>query len=206
MKNAGLDKPTGTEVYLPYRALDDADFLSSISAAVKTTRSPLSLVSEVRGAVMSIDPSLPLAKVRTMDDVVAAATARPRFLVAILTMFSALALCLATVGIYGVISYSVAQRTTEFGIKLALGAAPSRLLTQVLGQGMVLAVAGIAVGIIGALFLTRSLEGLLFGISHLDAVALVTTALVLGLAAVVASCLPAIRSMRIQPVNALRYE
>jgi len=206
MKNAGLDKPTGTEVYLPYRALDDADSLAIISAAVKTTRDPLSLVSEARGAVTSIDPSLPLAKVRTMDDVMDAANARPRFLVAILTMFSVLALGLATVGIYGVISYSVAQRTTEFGIKLALGAAPSRLLGQVLGQGMVLAVAGIAVGIVGSLFLTRSLEGLLFGVSHLDAAALVTTALILALAAVVASCLPAVRSMRIQPVTALRYE
>ncbi len=206
IKNSGLDKPAGTELFIPYRAMQDADALSVIAVAVKTQGNPLSLVADVRRAVASIDPTLPLAKVRTMNDVMAAASSRPRFLTLVLTMFSILALGLAVVGIYGVISYSVAQRTNEFGIKLALGAAPSRLLLQVIGQGLLLGVAGIVVGIVGALFLTRSLEGFLFGISHFDASSFLITALVLAAAALAASALPAARAMRIEPVQALRYE
>src|SRR5207302_8132976 len=139
----------------------DPDALATPNVAVKTTGDPVSLIGDVRRTVASIDPSLPLAKIRTMDDVVAAASSRPRFLTLILTMFSILALGLATVGVYGVISYSVEQRTTEFGIKMALGAEPGQLLLQVIGQGLLLGVIGVGLGIVGALLLTRSLEGLL---------------------------------------------
>ncbi|MFL6354394.1 MAG: ABC transporter permease [Bryobacteraceae bacterium] len=202
MKNAGLDKPTGTELFIPYRLAPT----STPIIAVKTTGDPLSATSQVRRIIASIDPSLPLARIRTMDDVMAAASSRPRFLTLILTMFSVLALGLATVGIYGVISYSVEQRTTEFGIKMALGAEPGQLLLSVINQGLVMGVIGVGVGIVGALVLTRSLEGLVFGVSQFDLPSAALTALMLMLATVAACFLPAVRAMRIEPVRALRYE
>jgi putative ABC transport system permease protein len=206
LKNAGVDKPAGTELFLPYRAVTDTYALGMPSVAVKTAGDPLSLAGELRRTVASIDPSLPLAKIRSMDDVVAAASSRPRFLTLILTMFSVLALGLATVGVYGVISYSVEQRTSEFGIKMALGAEPRRLLLQVIGQGLILGLAGVAAGVVIALLLTRSLEGLLFGVSRLDASSFVITALTLTAATIAASFWPALRAMNIEPVKALRYE
>jgi putative ABC transport system permease protein len=110
------------------------------------------------------------------------------------------------VGVYGVMSYSVEQRTSEFGIKLALGAEPRQLLGHVIGQGVALGLMGVAAGVAGAVFLTRSLEGLLFGVSHSDPSSLVATAGIL-IAAVIAACaLPAMRAMRVEPVKALRYE
>ena len=155
IKNAGLDKAAGTELFIPYQLLPDTDGLNNPDVVVRTNRDPISLAGEARRVIASIDPSLPLARMRTMDDVMAAASSRPRFLTLILTMFSILALGLATVGIYGVISYSVEQRTTEFGIKMALGAEPGQLLLHVIGQGVAMGVVGVGVGIMGALLLTR---------------------------------------------------
>ncbi|MGA7413822.1 MAG: FtsX-like permease family protein, partial [Bryobacteraceae bacterium] len=160
----------------------------------------------VREAVRSLDPGLPVAKVRIMEDVVAAASSRPRFLTLILGLFSVLALLLAGVGIYGVISYSVAQRTTEFGIKIALGAEPGMLLRQVLQQGLLLGMAGMAVGTVVAFFLTRFVEGLIFGVSGLDVTSLGATAAVLALATLAACYVPAARAMRTEPIQALHYE
>lgn len=202
MKNTGLDKPTGTELFIPYRLAPT----STPIIAVKTTGDPISATSQVRRVIASIDPSLPLAKLRTMEDVIDAASSRPRFLTLILTMFSILALGLATVGIYGVISYSVEQRTTEFGIKMALGAEPGQLLLHVIGQGVLMGLIGVGVGIVGALLLTRTLEGLVFGVSQFDLPSAALTAFTLMLATVTACLLPALRAMRIEPVTALRYE
>jgi putative ABC transport system permease protein len=206
IKNAGIDKPAGTEIFLPYRALSRASALTDVNVALRTVGDPLSITNDVRRVVASIDPTVPVAKVRTMDDVIGAATARPRFLTLVLTMFSVLALGLATVGIYGVISYSVEQRTSEFGIKMALGAEPRQLLFQVIGQGLLLGLAGVILGIVGALYLTRSLEGLLFGVSRFDVSSFFITALILTGATVAASFLPAARAMRVEPIKALRYE
>jgi putative ABC transport system permease protein len=202
IKNAGLDKPAGTELFFTYKLYAPSTF----DVVIKTNGDPLSLSGEARRIVASIDASLPLAKVRTVDDVVSAATARPRFLTLILGMFSLLALCLATVGIYGVISYSVEQRTAEFGIKMALGAEPARLLRNVIRQGLTLGMIGVAIGLSGALLLTRFMEGMLFGVSRSDPSSLAVTVGVLTLATVLASLLPALKAMRIEPVRALRYE
>jgi putative ABC transport system permease protein len=206
IKNAGLDKPAQTELFLPYLGVTDPYALSTPNVALKTTRDPLSLAAEARLAVASIDPGLPLAKVRTMEDVIAAASSRPRFLTLILGMFSILALVLATVGIYGVISYSVEQRTSEFGIKIALGAEPRRLLLQVILQGLLLGIVGVAAGMVGSLLLTRSLEGLFFGVSRFDASSFLVTAAILTAATIAGSFLPALRAMNIEPVKSLRYE
>jgi putative ABC transport system permease protein len=202
IKNAGVDKPVGTEIFYSYRL----DAPRTFSVVIKTAADPLSLTGAARKVVASLDSTLPLAKVRTMEDVIAASTTRPRFLTLVLGMFSILALCLAAVGIYGVISYSVEQRTTEFGIKMALGAQRQRVIRQVIGQGLALSLLGIAIGIIGALLLSRFLEGMLFGTSKTDPSALVVTACVLTVVSALAAFLPALRAMRVEPVKALRYE
>ena len=202
IKNSGVDKPVGTELFYSYKLYAP----SSFDVLLKTNGDPMSVASAARRAVASLDSSLPLAKVRTMDDVVAAGTTRPRFLTLILGMFSLLALCLAAVGIYGVIAYSVEQRTAEFGIKMALGAQPQQMLLQVMGQGLTLGLIGVAIGVSAALILTRFLEGMLFGVSKSDPPSLLVTAVVLTFVSLLAAFLPALRAMRVEPVRALRYE
>jgi putative ABC transport system permease protein len=123
-----------------------------------------------------------------------------------LSVFSMLALGLAVIGIYGVISYSVEQRTAEFGVKVALGASPRDLLIQVVRQGLVLAAVGVCIGAALAFVLTQSLEGLVFGLDRQDQLALLVTAALLFVSTAVASLVPAMRAMRIEPVKALRYE
>ena len=202
IKNAGVDKPVGTELFYSYRLYAPSAF----DVLIKPTGDPSNAVGAARKVVASLDSTLPLAKVRTMEDVVAAATTRPRFLTLILGMFSLLALCLAAIGIYGVISYSVEQRTSEFGIKMALGAQPQRVLRQVIGQGLILSLLGVAIGLAGSFLLSRLLEGMLFGISDSDSSAALITTCVLLLVSALASFLPALRAMRVEPMRALRYE
>jgi putative ABC transport system permease protein len=205
VKNAGLDKPADTEAFFPYR-LSPYGNTGAPNIVVKAHGDPRSLAPVVRRAVTNLDPSLPVAKVRTMDDVIADANSRPRFLTAMLAAFSMLALGLAVIGIYGVISYSVEQRTAEFGVKMALGASPRKLLVQVVCQGLLLAAIGVCIGAVLAFVLTQSLEGLVFGLRAQDQLALLITAALLFTATAVASLVPALRAMRIEPVNALRYE
>jgi len=202
MKNGGLDKPPGTELYIPARA----GGLSGGYVALKTAGDPNAMAAQARRIVSSLDPTLPVAKVRTMEDVVASARSRPRFLTLILGLFSVLALALATVGTYGVISYSVEQRTSEFGIRMALGAQPGRLLWQVIAQGLSLGVIGVGVGLACSSLLNHALQGLSFGASGIDIGSLLLTGFLLTLVSVVASALPALRATRVQPVAALRYE
>jgi len=204
VKNGGIEKPAGTELFFQWRLASSILFNPTI--ALKTSGDPHSLITEVRRAVASLDSSLPIAKVRTMDEVIAEANSRPRFLTLILSMFSVLALGLAMVGIYGVISYSVERRTSEFGIKMALGAQPWRLLLQVIGQGAIMGIVGVVVGMAAALLLTRSLEGLLFGVSRYDGASFALTIIVLLVTTLSASLMPALRAMKIEPVTALRYE
>jgi putative ABC transport system permease protein len=206
LKNAGADRPTGTELFVPYNNTENIGGTESPYILVRTKGDPAQLANAVREAVRSLDPTLPVAKVRVMEDVVAAASSRPRFLTLILGLFSVLALVLAAVGIYGVISYSVAQRTTEFGIKIALGAEPGMLLRQVLQQGMLLAAAGMVAGTVVAFFLTQFLEGLIFGVSGFDMTSLGATVAVLALATLAACYVPAARAMHTEPIQALRYE
>jgi putative ABC transport system permease protein len=205
VKNGGLDKPADTEAFFPYRLVPYGN-TGNLNVIVKARGNPRALAETVRRTITSLDPSLPVAKVRTMQDVISDANSRPRFLTVMLSAFSILALGLAVIGIYGVISYSVEQRTSEFGVKVALGASPRNLLIQVVRQGLLLAVIGVAIGAVLALLLTQSLEGLVFGLDAQDQFALVITAVVLFAAAAIASFVPALRAMRIEPVQALRYE
>ena len=202
VKNAGLDKPTGTELYIPYR--QSTRMLSAY--VLLRSHDPVAMARPARSVIRQMDASLPVEAVRTMDDVLSAAESRPRFLTLLLALFSATALVLAAVGIYGVISYSVAQRTTEFGIRMAMGARPGDVLAMVLRQGMLLVAIGVAAGAAGALVLTRLIRGLLYGVSSFDPLTFVIMALVLSAVTLAACWIPARRATRVDPMVALRYE
>ena len=205
VKNHGLDKPTGTEVYLPLGQLI-AGGDRTLSLVVRARHAPGQVLNAVRRELRDLDPALPLARVRTMDDVMAAAQSRPRFLTLLLTIFSSVALALAAVGIYGVISYSVAQRTREFGLRMALGARRGDVLSLVLGRGLLLTALGVGAGLAGALVLTRFLTKLLFGIGPTDPLTFTVVSLGLALVACLASYVPARRATKVDPMIALRYE
>lgn len=207
VKNSGLDQPAGSELYLPYlQAPQGGDFLQAAFVVARSRSNPAAVLGAVRREVGEIDPSLPLSLVRTMDEVVSAAQARPRFLTLLLTLFASVALILASIGIYGVIAYSVAQRTRELGLRVALGAQAANVLTLVLRRAVLLIACGIVIGLAGALALTRFLSGLLFGVTATDPITFVTVALVLGAVAMVASYLPARHATKVDPMVALRTE
>jgi len=204
VKNAALDKPAGTEIFFP--ALQRHFASRTLYIIVRGTGSPQGLVSGVRAVVRQADSSLPLTQVRTMTDVLAAAKSRPRFLTTLLGLFSATALLLAAVGLYGVISYSVTRRTTELGIRMAMGAEAGDVLRLVVGQGLRLALLGVTGGAIGALALTRLIRGLLFGINSFDPITFAVMSLMLVAVAVLACVIPAKRAVKVDPLIALRYE
>ncbi len=206
-KNGGLDRPAGTELYLPYAQGQAAsNGLNPVNIVLRTPGDPLDLNGEVRNLIHGLDAGMPIANVRSMDQVIEAAESQPRFLTLLLGLFSALALILAVIGIYGVMSYAVTQRTNEIGIRMALGAQPSSVLGLVLGQGMRLALAGMAVGVALAFALTRLMSSLLFGIAPTDPITFVAVVIVLAVAAAAACYIPARRAMKVDPIVALRYE
>jgi ABC-type antimicrobial peptide transport system permease subunit len=172
----------------------------------RTKGDPHAIAGALRSEIRSLDRTLPLAEVRTLDELLDKARSRPRFLTLLLTMFSSLSLALAALGIYGVISYAVAQRTSEIGIRMALGAQKSDVLRLVGATGMRLALAGTAVGAVGAVLLTRTMSGLLFGVSSFDIATFVGMAAVLMAVALLACYIPARRAARVSPLVALRYE
>jgi ABC-type antimicrobial peptide transport system permease subunit len=179
---------------------------NTIYLAVRTAGDPHSVVSAVRAAVRDLDPSLPVSQVRTMTETLDAARSRPRFLATLLGLFSATALLLAAVGLYGVISYSVARRTTEFGIRMAMGAEAGDVVRLVAAQGLKLAAVGVVAGAAGALALTRLIRGLLFGVSSFDPLTFLAMAGLLAAVTAIACVIPAMRATKVDPLVALRYE
>jgi putative ABC transport system permease protein len=202
IKNGGIDRPTGTELYFPFAQQPR----SLASLVIRTHGEPASILGAVRGEIRSLDRALPVSNVRTMEDVMSRSRARPRFLTVLLTLFSTVSLLLAALGIYGVISYSVAQRTNEIGIRMALGAQSGDVLRMVGATGVRLALAGIVLGAAGAFALTRTLSGLLFGVSSADPLTFLTMAAVLAAVTLLACLVPARRASRVDPLVALRYE
>lgn len=195
-------KPWPT-VYWPYPELAA---YSAMTILVRTETMPLSIVPAVREAVAAIDKNEPVADVSSMDQLVSKSVSGSRFTMLLLVVFAMLALILAIIGIYGVMSYSVAQRTNEVGIRVALGAQRRDVLVLMLGQGMRLALAGIAIGIVAALALTRLLATFLFSVSATDPVTFAAVAVLLAIVALVACYIPAHRAMKVDPMIALRYE
>jgi putative ABC transport system permease protein len=173
---------------------------------LKTDVAPSSLTPAVREQVRAVDRDLPVFGETTMAQIAAESVSRRKFAMQLVGLFGVLALLLAGVGIYGVIAYSVTQRTREIGIRVALGASRTAILRWVLKQGMVLTVAGIVVGLVGALALTRLLRSLLFGIGPIDIVTYGILAVVLGVVALIACYVPARRATKVDPLVALRYE
>jgi putative ABC transport system permease protein len=197
-----LDSAVEPEVYIPF---DQAPF-GSMEVVLRTTVEPLSLAASVRAAVQEIDPELPVGKIRTVEQVVAASVAQPRFYMTLLTLFAGVALALSAVGIFGVISYSVTQRTREIGMRMALGADARSVMRSVVGGGMRLVLLGLGIGLIVTFGLARLISGMLYGIAPSDPVTLGGVVVVLGAVAFLACWLPARRATRIDPVVALRAE
>jgi putative ABC transport system permease protein len=193
------------DLYAPY-AQDRRAFIAPRDLVLRTKGDAASVTSAVRQAVWSVDKDQPVTNVRTMDQVFAAAISQERFQALLLGLFAALALVLACVGLYGVISYSVAQRTHEIGVRMALGARPHDVLRLVLRQGMGLTIVGLVVGIAVGLLATRVLSDMLFGVTARDPLTFVGVPALLLLVAFLACYIPARRATRIDPLVALRYE
>jgi ABC-type antimicrobial peptide transport system permease subunit len=173
---------------------------------VRTANDPRTIVEAARRRVLALDKNTPIYHVETLDQFFAQSVEVPRFITALLGGFAGLALVLACLGIYGVISYTVAQRTREIGIRLAVGAKEGDVLWMVIREGLRPALAGIAIGIVGALRLTRILSSLLYGIKPADPLTFIAVALILICVALLACYLPARGAMKVDPMVALRYE
>jgi putative ABC transport system permease protein len=202
----GLGVDPQTEMYLPYRQADLVLPVFQLSLVLRTAADPQLQTSALRNALAEIDPNQPLVNVRTMEDNIATTVAQPRFRTWLIGIFAAVALVLAAVGVYGVMSYTVTQRTSEIGIRVTLGAQPEDVFKIVVGEGLRLALAGVGVGIVAALAMTRVLQSFLFGISAYDPPTFFGVALLLTIVAVAASFFPARRATLVDPMVALRYE
>jgi putative ABC transport system permease protein len=199
-----LDNTPAAEYYLA--SAQSKYFQGAAHFLVRTPANPLAMIDAVKQQIWSVDKNAPITDVKTMDAIVAESVAEPKFRTLLLGSFGALGLILAMVGIYGVISYSVTQRTDEIGLRLALGAQPRDVLGLVLREGMMLAGLGIAVGAAGALALTRLLTSLLYEVKPRDPVTFIAVAIALAVVAAAACYIPARRAMRVDPMVALRYE
>ena len=202
-KTSMIETQSPEEVYVPYSQRN----APSVTLVVRGDGAdPLSLSQEVRSQVQAVDKDQAVAKIRTMDQVIAATLSQPRFTAMLLLIFAAVALVLASIGIYGVMSYSVTERTKEFGIMMAVGARQRDVLKMVLGQGLILAAIGVVVGLLAIIPLRRVLLSQVFGISATDPLTLVTVSLLLMTVALLACYIPALRATRVDPLDALRYE
>ncbi len=173
---------------------------------VRTAGDPLKVADAVRRAVLSVDENDLTLTLSTMDSKISTALDRPRFYVAMASTLATVALILVVAGLYGVVSYLVSRRTHEFGLRIAMGAQPDNLLKMVMGQGMVLVGAGVALGLVGAVILTRFLSAYLFGISPFDPITFAVVAAVLAGVALTANAIPARRASRVDPIIALRAD
>ncbi|MBA3652390.1 MAG: FtsX-like permease family protein, partial [Chthoniobacterales bacterium] len=191
------------EMYLSYRQLK---VMAPNALVVRTSVDPLSLASAVRNAVWAVDKDQPVSNIDTMEHIVAGAVARQRFSTMLLAIFATVALVLAAVGIYGVMSYSVAQRTREIGIRMALGAQRSEVLRMTVMQGLKLVGLGLVIGLVAAFLLTRVMASLLFGISATDPLTFLGISIVLLAVASLASFIPALRATKVDPMVALRAQ
>jgi len=207
VRQLGLDERLTPELYVPL--LQDPlspDYQRSMTLVVRSKSDPGAIAGSLRAAVTSVDKSLPVYELKPMTEHLRDSLARRRFNLILLTVFSCVALALAAVGIYGVISYGVTQRTHEMGIRMALGAKPRDVLSLVVRQAMLLALGGVGIGLLASWALTRLMKGLLFSVSVTDPMTFVAIAVLMTLIALLACLIPALRATRVDPLVALRYE
>jgi len=202
----GLDLGPAAEMYLPYRQADALLPVFQMSIVLRTAADPSTQASALRSALAEIDSNQPLVNVRSMQENMSASVAQPRFRTWLIGIFAALALLLAAVGVYGVMSYTVTQRTSEIGIRVTLGAQSTDVFRSIVGEGARIALLGVGAGLIAALALTRLLRTFLYGISASDPLTFATVAFLLALISVAACYFPARRATRVDPIVALRYE
>jgi putative ABC transport system permease protein len=209
VKHVGLeDEPTPT-VYAPFEQVPAGTvsfLINNLNLVVRTDGDPLALQGAVRREVQGIDRDVPASSVKTMEQFLSSAVAPRRFQMLLLALFAGAALVLAAMGVYAVISYSVAQRTHEIGIRVALGAGRSDVLKLILGQGVKLILLGLVAGLAASLALTRLMSSLLYGVSTFDPATFIVVSVLLALVALAACYIPARRSMKVDPMEALRYE
>jgi len=202
----GLDVPVRAEMYLPYRQVSNHPWFAPRDMAIRTTVDPRSIVSAVRSEVFAVDPTQPISSVDTMSELLEKETVNRRIGMVLLTAFAGLALLLASLGIYGVLSYFVAQQTAEIGLRLALGAKTRDIFGLVMKKGMGLVLLGIAIGLVASLALMRLISSLLFGITATDFRTFGAIAILLTTIALLACIIPARRATKVDPMVALRYE
>ncbi|MDB4965443.1 MAG: transporter permease [Myxococcales bacterium] len=203
VRGFGLDKPAKAEMYFAHDQLRRS---AAMALVLRTAGEPTAMANSARAVIGEIDPKQPVFNVRTMEDYLSSSMAQRRFSLVLMLIFGGVALLLAAVGIYGVMSYTVAQRTQEIGIRVALGATPGNVLGMVVRQGMTLVAIGLGAGIIGSLAVTRLVSSLLYGVSTTDFVTYLVIAVALGSVALLATVIPARRATRVDPMLALRAD
>ena len=205
-KNAGMDKPASPELYFQTRQVADQLLGGTVSFVVRTSNNSAPIEGSIRNAVRELDPSLPVYNLWSMDELVSKSVVQPRFLALLLATFSGIALFLAAIGIYGVMAYSVAQRTQEIGVRMALGARPLHVLRLILKQSLGMLVIGAVIGLAGAFMLTRLMRTLLFEVTATDPLTYISVIGILTVVALLACYIPARRAAKVDPLIALRYE
>ncbi|HWF88857.1 MAG TPA: FtsX-like permease family protein, partial [Pyrinomonadaceae bacterium] len=205
VRQMGLDEPVKAEMYFPYQQ-DNATWNMPRDLAIRTNGDTSNLVGAVRQIIREVDPDQPVSNVATMAEVLGTEAAQRRMGMIMLAGFAALALLLASLGIYGVLAYFVTQHTNEIGVRQALGATPRNILFLVLRKGMGLTLVGVAIGLAAAFALTRLMSSLLFGVTAADPLTFATVPLVLVGVALLACYIPARRATKVDPLVALRYE
>jgi putative ABC transport system permease protein len=203
VRQVRMDKSPKPEMYIPIAQYSSSPDWSMV---VHTASDPLKLVTAIREAVWAVDKDQPVSHIRTMEQVTSGSLVGQRFNLVLLGSFAGLALALSSAGIYGVMSYTVAQRTREIGIRMALGANSHNVLGLIVGGGLKLVVIGVAIGLVAALAVTRLMASLLFGVSAIDPPTFVTVSIVLICVALLAAYVPARRATRIDPIVALRSQ
>jgi putative ABC transport system permease protein len=211
VREGALSRPPDQIMYVPFAQVNDGiialnNRISPLTWVVRTKLQPFSLSADVQRELREASGGLPVAHIRSMQQVVGESTARNDFYMTLLTIFAGVALLLAAIGVYGLMAYSVQQRTQEIGVRMALGASPQQVRRMVVVQGMQLALVGVVIGVASALGLTRLMSSLLYGVKPWDPVTIVLVAVLLSGVTLLATYLPARRASRVDPMVALRYE
>jgi len=206
IRHDSLDAPAAPSIYLPYLQDETNHDMATMSLFVRANGNAVTLADSVRGRIHAVEPNQPVQNIQNVADLVSQSVATRRYTLVLVGAFAGVGLLLAAVGVYGVISYATSQRAREFGIRIALGATRGRVVSHVLRRSVVLTALGSVVGIVGSLFLTRSLSSLLFEVSPLDLLSFSAAVTLLAFVSIGASLLPAWRAARVDPIIAMQSE